>query len=58
LGESGEAVQNTISTLIQQITQMHGAIKGINKEVERLKKLCNDNKVIHEKKATKAVENK
>ncbi len=58
MGEAEEAVQNTISNLIQQIVQIHYSLKGVNAEVERLKKLCDDNKVIYKSDAVKKVESK
>ena len=45
LGETQEAVQNTVSTMIQQLIQVHLALKESNKEVVRLQKLCTDNKI-------------
>jgi len=45
MGESEEAVQTTISTLIQQIVKMHELLKDANEELIKLKKLCDDNKI-------------
>jgi len=45
LGEAEEAVQNTISNMIQQLIQMNLILKNLNQEVTRLQKLCTDNNV-------------
>jgi len=45
LGEAHEAVQNTISNMIQQLIQMQLALKNTNQEVARLQKLCTDNNI-------------
>jgi len=45
LGEAEEAVQNTISNMIQQMIGLHNALKNSNQEKERLQKLCVDNKI-------------
>ena len=45
LGEAEEAVQNTISRMIQQIIQRNDSLKVLNQEVTRLQKLCTDNNV-------------
>ena len=45
LSETEEAVQNTISNLIQQLIQTTNILKNTNGEVLRLQKLCTDNNV-------------
>jgi len=45
MGEAEEAVQNTISNLIQQSIQMNNALKNSNQEIQRLQKLLTDNNV-------------
>jgi len=45
MGESEEAVQNTISNLLNQIIQSNNALKNLNEKVERLEKLCTDNHI-------------
>lgn len=45
LSESEEAVQNTISNMIQQLMGLRNALKNSNQEKERLQKLCIDNKI-------------
>ena len=45
LGEAEEAVQNTISNMIQQMIVFDNALKKSNQEKERLQKLCIDNKI-------------
>ena len=45
IGQAQEAVQTTISNMIQQLMQMNNALKTSNKEVIRLQKVCIDNKI-------------
>ncbi len=45
IGEMEEVVQNTISNLIQQIVVLNKHVSDANKEINRLKKLCDDNKI-------------
>lgn len=45
LGETQEAVQNTVSTLIQQIIQINNSLKTSNQQVARLQELLTDNKI-------------
>lgn len=57
LGEAEEAVQNTISNMIQQMMGLHNALKNSNQEKERLQKLCVDNKIDIQPIKPKIVEN-
>ena len=45
LGEAQEAVQNTISNMIQQLIQLNNALKKSNQEITHLQKICTDNKI-------------
>ncbi len=45
MGEAEEAVQNTISNLIQQLIQINNSLTSSNNEVMRLRELCTKNKI-------------
>lgn len=59
IGEAEEAVQTTISNMIQQMIGMNGVIEAANTEAARLRKLCLDNKIeINPKPKTPPKDNK
>jgi len=45
LSETEEMIQNTISTIIQEMIQINNALKTSNQEITRLQKLCTDNNI-------------
>lgn len=45
MGETQEAIQNTISNIIQQLININLSLKSSNQEIIRLQKLCADNKI-------------
>ena len=45
LGEAQEIVQNTVSNILQQLIQMNKVLADSKKEVERLKKILDENKI-------------
>jgi len=45
MSEAEETVQNTITTLIQQLLQINNALKNSNEEIVKLQKLLGENKI-------------